>query len=77
MENRYYIVEKTNPQLTEIINCVVENVNSLRESIDTTKVVVKLHKGDTENHPCLDGITEYNHQEILLEMAKPEWIVEI
>lgn len=74
--NRYFIIEKTDPNYNTIIDCMVGNEETQRESLDGTKVVVKLPLNDVENHTCLNGITEYSHSEILVELQKPEWYEE-
>ena len=73
MNNRYFIIEKTNPNYAEIIDCVVGKKETQRESLDKIKVVIKLPLGDEENHTCLEGVTEYSHEEILPIMASVEW----
>ena len=77
MLNRYFIIEKSNPNYNTIIDCIVGSEETQRESVDGSKVVVKLPLSDVENHECLDGITEYNHSEIIVEINKPEWQNEI
>lgn len=69
--NRYFIVDT--PITQEILEISVENENSIRYNLDGTKAVIKLPLGDTNNYPQLSFSTEYNHQEILQEILKPEW----
>jgi len=73
VHNRYFIVEANNPNLPQIFEVTVGAVLNQRYSIDTTKVVVKLHQGDHSNYPFLSGIEEYTHSEILEIMHTPEW----
>jgi len=77
MLNRYFIIEKSNPNYNTIINCIVGEEETQRESLDGLSVVVKLPLNDVENHTCLNGLTEYTHSEIKVEMRKPEWTNEI
>lgn len=71
--NRYFIVNVTNPNISQIYGLVVEDEYSQSFNNDNTKVIVKLPLKDLENHTCLDGITEYTNSEILTEMQNPEW----
>ena len=71
--NKYYIIEKTNPNYADIMACIVGAESTQRTSLDGLKVVVKLPKGDAENHTCLDGSTMYSHQDILVVMQSAEW----
>jgi hypothetical protein len=45
-----------------------------RYNLAQTKIVVKLHEGDHEEHPELVGYQEYNHEEILIALDNNEWI---
>ena len=74
--NKYYIIEKTNPNYADIMACIVGAESTQRTSLDGLKVVVKLPKGDAENHTCLDGLTMYSHSDILTVMASLEWTSE-
>ena len=39
-------------------------------------MVVKLPKGDTQDHPMLNGIQEYTHEEMLQELNTAEWQID-
>lgn len=73
MENRYFIISATDINLTEIISVSVGSLNTQRYSINKSQIVIKLHKGDTENYPFLSQYYDNNHAEILQLMNGPEW----
>ncbi len=75
--NRYFIVAADSPNLPQIYNVIVGKPSTQRYSIDSTKLVVKLHEGDHSDYPFLDGSSEYNHAEILEIMHTPEWQEEL
>ena len=73
MENRYFIVNIPNPNMSQIYDLVVGSESTQRFSLDGKKVVIKLYLGDTKNYGVLQNATEYTHEGILMEMDKPEW----
>ena len=73
MENRYFIISASDVNLTEIISVSVGKLETQRYSIDESQIVIKLHKGDTENYPFLSEYYYNNHSEILQLMNGPEW----
>lgn len=73
MNNRYYIIEPPYQYIQEIIRISVGLFENQRASLDGTKVVVKLHEGDTKQYDFLKDIKEYNHDEILTILNSPEW----
>ena len=42
MLNRYFIIEKTDINYNDIIDCIVGSEETQRSSLDGTKIVVKL-----------------------------------
>ena len=74
MENRYFIISAFDINLTEIISVSVGALETQRYSINKSQIVIKLHKGDTENYPFLSQYYENTHSEILELMNGPEWI---
>ena len=48
-------------------------MNTLRKTSDDTKAILKW-EGDTPS--CFNGMTTYTHSQILIELAKSEWISE-
>ena len=73
MENRYFIISALDTNLTEIISVSVGSLETQRYSIDESQIVIKLHKGDTENYPFLSQYYDNTHTEILQLMNGPEW----
>ena len=51
-------------------NAIQTSVSTLRKTLDGTKAILKWD-GDTPD--CFDGMTTYNHSEILTELNKSEW----
>ena len=51
-------------------NAIQTSVSTLRKTLDGTKAILKWD-GDTPS--CFDGMTTYNHSEILTELAKSSW----
>jgi len=77
MENRYFIISATDINLTEIISVSVGDLETQRYSLDSSQIVIKLHKGDTENYPFLAQYYDNTHSEILQLMNGPEWTQQI
>jgi len=74
-ENRRWVIitlaSYTTEQLdTLIANAIQTSVSTLRKTLDGTKAILKWD-GDTPD--CFDGMTTYNHSEILTELAKSTW----
>ena len=72
--NIYYIIPVNAPQITEWLSgdIVVENnLTDLRTNTPESLYVIKTKKGDTTPLPGA-GIG-YTHEQILSEMAKPNW----
>jgi hypothetical protein len=74
MNNRYFILPYPNVQ-SAVWDIVVEEPATLRTNNIGNFCVVK-YSGDETEHPILNGFTEYTRAEILVEMAKPEWVEE-
>ena len=65
------IEDYTSSQLqTFIDNSIQLSMDTVRKSTDGTKTFFKWD-GDTPS--CFDGMTTYNHSEILTELAKSTW----
>lgn len=72
MTNRYYILPYPNLN-SSVWNIIVGTTETQRLNVQGNKVVVKLPLGDIKQHAILNGIQEYTHVEILVEMAKSTW----
>ncbi|MAK54982.1 MAG: hypothetical protein CML17_03930 [Pusillimonas sp.] len=55
---------------TFIENSIQQSIEFARKSLDGTKALLKW-EGDTPS--CFDGMTVYNHAEILAILATSEW----
>ena len=74
-ENRKWVIitlaDYTDEQLEGLVTKAIQtSVSTLRKSVDGTKAILKWD-GDTPS--IFDGMTTYNHSEILTELAKPTW----
>ena len=75
-ESRKWVIitlaDYTEEQLIDLVNNAIQtSVDTLRKSLDNTKAILKWD-GDTPS--VFDGMTTYNHSEILIELAKSEWV---
>ena len=74
-ENRKWVIitlaSYTTEQLANLCaNAIQSGVSTLRKTLDGTKAILKWD-GDTPD--VFDGMTTYNHSEILTELAKSTW----
>ena len=71
-ENRkWVIVNYSNVTDDMIDNCNEGSRDVLRHTIQGTDKVILKWDGDTPS--CFDGMTTYNHSEILAELAGSDW----
>jgi len=75
--NRYYIVNASDPNLSDIEAVIVGLPSTQRYSVDGTQIVVKLHEGDHSDYSFLADYQEQSHEQILISMDTPEWTPEI
>ena len=78
-ENRRWVIitlaSYNDEQLdTLIANAIQTSVSTLRKTLDGTKAILKWD-GDTPD--VFDGMTTYNHSQILTELAKNTWTNEV
>ena len=74
-ENRRWVIIDVSAITNEMITSAIQtSMDTLRKSLDNSKAVLKW-EGDTPS--VFNGMTTYNHSEILTELAKPEWTEEI
>ena len=70
--NRKWVIVNVSDITDEMISSAIQSsMNTLRKTFDGTKAILKWD-GDTPT--CFDGMTTYNHSEILTELAKSDWI---
>ena len=70
--NRYFILPHPN-QNSKLWDITVGKENITRKNIAVNKIVVKLKVGDNKQHALLNGMPEYTHAQILVEMKKATW----
>ena len=69
--NRKWLIVNVSDVTEDMISSAIQtSMGSLRKSLDGTKAILKW-EGDTPT--CFDGMTTYNHSEILTELAKSDW----
>ena len=72
--NRKWVIVNVSDITDEmIVNAMQTSMNTLRKTLDGSKAILKF-EGDTPS--CFDGLTTYNHSEILTELAKSSWTEE-
>ena len=70
---KWVIVNVSNITEEMIYNAIQSSMDTLRKTLDGTQAILKWD-GDTPT--CFDGMTTYNHSEILTELAKSDWTPE-
>jgi len=69
--NRKWVIVNVSDITDEmIVSAMQSSMATLRKSLDDSKAILKF-EGDTPN--CFEGLTTYNHSEILTELAKSAW----
>ena len=72
--NRSWVIVNVSDITDEmIVNANQTSMDTLRKTLDGSKAILKF-EGDTPN--CFEGLTTYNHSEILTELAKSDWTEE-
>ena len=70
-ENRHWVIVNTDNVTNEMINNALQiNSATLRKTLDGSKALLKWD-GDTPS--CFDGMTTYNHSEILAILNNSDW----
>ena len=70
-DNRKWIIINVSDITEEMISSAIQSsMDTLRKTLDGSKAILKWD-GDTPS--CFDGMTTYNHSEILTELAKSDW----
>ena len=69
--NRKWVIVNVSDITEEmIISAIQSSIDTLRKSLDGTQAILKW---DGNTPTCFDGMTTYNHSEILTELAKSTW----
>lgn len=72
--NKYYIITLGTPALDPYLVHTIEDITTVRtNNTNPNKFVVKLPVGAVKP-TMFNAWPEYNHTEILIEMAKAEWL---
>ena len=72
--NRKWVIVNVSDITDEMIDSAIQtSMATLRKTLDGSKAILKWD-GDTPS--CFDGLTTYNHSEILTELAKSTWTEE-
>tara|TARA_E500000331_G_scaffold318923_1_gene331282 strand:- start:945 stop:1181 length:237 start_codon:yes stop_codon:yes gene_type:complete len=72
--NRKWVIVNVSDITDEMIDSAIQtSMDTLRKTLDGSKAILKF-KGDTPS--CFEGLTTYNHSEILTELAKSDWTEE-
>tara|TARA_R100000152_G_C6766849_1_gene191930 strand:- start:274 stop:507 length:234 start_codon:yes stop_codon:yes gene_type:complete len=70
-ENRKWVIVSVSDITDEMISSAIQSsMNTLRKTLDGTQAILKW---DGNTPTCFDGMTTYNHSEILAELAKSTW----
>ena len=69
--NRSWVIVNVSDITDEMIDSAIQSsMDTLRKTLDKSKAILKF-EGNTPS--CFDGLTTYNHSEILEELAKSDW----
>ena len=72
--NRKWVIVNVSDITDEmIVNAIQSSMATLRKTLDGSKGILKF-EGNTPS--CFEGLTTYNHSEILTELAKSAWTEE-
>ena len=72
--NRSWVIVNVSDITDEMIASAIQtSMDTLRKTLDGSKAILKF-EGNTPS--CFDGLTTYNHSEILTELAKSAWTEE-
>ena len=70
--NRKWIIINVSDITDEMIeNAIQTSRDTLKKTLNGNKAILKWD-GDTPS--CFDGMTTYNHVEILAELVKSDWV---
>ena len=73
IQNKYYILSLPEPALNNILKDCVGSIETQRKSLDGKKCVMKTSENVSMKPKSLNNFQAYTHEEILIELAKPEW----
>ena len=71
--NRKWVIVNVSDITDEMIESAIQtSMDTLRKTLDGSKAILKW---DGDIPSCFDGMTTYNHSEILTELAKSDWVI--
>lgn len=73
IQNKYYILSLPEPAINNIFKDCVGSIETQRKSVNGNKYVVKTPENTSIKPQSLNNFQAYTHEEILIELAKPEW----
>lgn len=72
--NRKWVIVNVSDITDEMIFYAIQSsMDTLKKTLDGSKAMLKW---DGNTPSCFDGLTTYNHSEILTELAKSDWTPE-
>jgi len=72
--NRKWVIVNVSDITDEMIASAIQtSMATLRKTLDDSKAILKF---DGNTPSCFEGLTTYNHSEILTELAKSAWTEE-
>jgi len=72
--NRKWVIVNVSDITDEMIASAIQtSMATLRKTLDGSKAILKF---DGNTPSCFEGLTTYNHSEILTELAKSAWTEE-
>lgn len=74
-ENRKWVIVNVSDITDEMIESAIQSgMETLKKTLDGSKAILKWD-GDTPS--CFNGMTTYNHNQILTELAGADWTEEV
>ena len=73
--NRKWVIVNVSDITSEMISSAIQtSMSTLRKSLDDSKAILKW---DGHTPSCFNGMTTYNHNQILTELAGTGWTEEV
>ena len=73
--NRKWVIVNVSDITDEMISSALQtSMSTLRKSLDNSKAILKW---DGNTPSCFNGMTTYNHNQILTELAGTDWTEEV
>ena len=74
-KNRKWVILNVSDITDEMIGSAIQSdIDSLRKSLDGNRAILKW---DGNTPSCFNGMTTYNHNQILTELAGTDWTEEV